>query len=59
MTTERDIRNQIAYAEEKGMEKERTRISAKLREQGFSEEMIARIVSDADPLAEGDAFKEA
>ena len=63
MTTERDIRNQIAYAEEKGMEKgmekERTRISAKLREQGFSEEMIARIVSDADPPAEGDAFKEA
>ena len=25
MTTERDIRNQIAYAEEKGMEKERKR----------------------------------
>ena len=63
MTTERDIRNQIAYAEEKGMEKgmekERTRISAKLREQGFSEEMIARIVSETDPPAEGDAFKEA
>ena len=46
MTTERDIRNQIAYAEEKGMEKERTRISERLREQGFPEEMIARIVSE-------------
>ena len=56
MTTERDIRNQIAYAEEKGlekgMEKERKRISARLREQGLSEELIAQIVSDTDHSTE-------
>lgn len=52
MTTERDIKNQIAYAEEKGLEKgreegreeERARIIEELRKQGIPEEVIARAV---------------
>ena len=58
MTTERDIKNQIAYAEEKGMEKglekgreegreeERARIIRELRKQGVPEEVIARAVNN-------------
>lgn len=49
MTTERDIRNQLAYAEEKGMEKgreeERVRIAEELRKEGVPEDVIARVVS--------------
>ena len=48
MTTERDIRNQIAYAEEKGIEKgrqeERVRIADRLRQEGFAEETIANLM---------------
>ena len=54
MTTERDIKNQIAYAEEKGLEKglekgreeERARIIGELRKQGVPEEVIARAVNN-------------
>lgn len=50
MRTERDLRNQMAYAEEKGMEKgmeiARAQIVAKLRKLGYSEEEIVRIVND-------------
>ena len=58
MTTERDIKNQIAYAEEKGLEKglekgreegreeERARIVEELRKQGVPEEVIARAVNN-------------
>ena len=60
MTTERDIRNQIAYAEEKGLEKgfekgreegreeERARIAEGLRKEGVPEDVIARVVSDGE-----------
>ena len=48
MRTERDIKNQIAYAKkegrEEGREEERERIAEKLRKLGASEEMIARAV---------------
>ena len=55
MTTERDIRNQIAFAKDKGYEEgreegreqgineERERILAVLREQGISKEIIAKV----------------
>ena len=56
MTTERDIRNQIATAREqgveegieigmeKGREEERSRIVAELRKQGVSEEVITKLI---------------
>ena len=48
MTTERDIKNQIAYAEEKGRQEgrqeEHARIIEELRKQGVSEEVIAQVV---------------
>ena len=51
MTTERDIKNQIAYAEEKGLEKgrreERARIIEELRKQGVPEEVIAQVIKTA------------
>ena len=55
MTTERDIRNQIAFAKDKGFEEgrekgreegrveERERIITALRNQGVSEEIIAKV----------------
>ena len=62
MRTERDLRNQIDTAREEGIEvgiergieqgieqgqeKERSRIVTKMREQGFSEEEIAKIIND-------------
>ena len=50
MRTERDIKNQIAYAKkegrEEGREEERERIAEKLRKLGASEEMIARAVEE-------------
>ena len=61
MTTERDIRNQIAFAEQKGMDigkaeglaegiaegrtQERQRIVEELRKQGIPEEVIQQAVS--------------
>ena len=46
MRTERDIKNQIAYAKkegrEEGREEERVRIAQNLLKQGFSEDVIAR-----------------
>ena len=61
MTTERDIRNQIAFAEQKGMDigkaeglaegiaegrtQERQRIVEELRRQGIPEEVIQQAVS--------------
>jgi len=57
MTTERDIRNQIAFAEKKGMDigkaegiaegrtQERQRIVEELRKQGIPEEVIQQAVS--------------
>lgn len=57
MTTERDIRNQIAFAEQKGMDigkaegiaegrtQERQRIVEELRRQGIPEEVIQQVVS--------------
>ena len=63
MRTERDLRNQIAYAREegweegrekgieegieKGIETERSRMAAELREQGVSEDVIARVTRGA------------
>ena len=60
MTTERDIKNQIAFAREKGFElgraegeasglargqaEERNRIASALRAQGVSEEIIAKVL---------------
>ena len=44
MRTERDIKNQIAYAKKEGREEERERIVENLRKIGASEEMIARAV---------------
>jgi uncharacterized protein (DUF433 family) len=54
MTTERDIRNQIAYAHDKGIEKgieqgiqsERSRIEEKLRKKGMSDEEIAKLLEN-------------
>jgi len=47
MTTERNIRNQIAFAKDKGFEEgreeERERIVTALRDQGISEEIIAKV----------------
>ena len=51
MTTERDIRNQIAFAKDKGFEEgreegreeERERIITALRNQGVSEEIIDKV----------------
>ena len=42
MTTERDIRNQIRYAEKKGMEKERLKNARKLKDLGFDPAIIAQ-----------------
>ena len=42
MTTERDIRNQIRYAEKKGMEKERLKKARKLKDLGFDSAIIAQ-----------------
>lgn len=55
MRTERDLRNQIAYAREegveegfeKGIEAERSRMVSELRQQGVSEEVIARVAGMA------------
>ena len=44
MRTERDLKNQIAYAEEKGREEERARIIEELRKQGYPEEKIAKLL---------------
>ena len=56
MTTERDIRNQIAFAEKKGIEKgmekgreegiqeERQRILEALRKQGVPEDILAKAI---------------
>ena len=58
MTTERDIRNQIAYAHDKGVEEgieqgieqgiesERSRIEEKLRKRGLSDEEIAKLLEN-------------
>ena len=47
MTTERDIRNQIRYAEmkgmEKGMEKEAEQIARRMLKEGDSVEKVMRI----------------
>ena len=56
MTTERDIKNQIASAKEigreegreEGRESERRRIVEALRSQGVSEEIIAKVLSTAE-----------
>lgn len=49
MTTERDIRNQIAYSREEGRAEgkaeERRLIIEKLKMKGFSEEEIAELLS--------------
>ncbi len=53
MTTERDIRNQIAYARdegiaegrEEGKQEERLAIAANLKAQGFPLEVIAKVTS--------------
>ena len=51
MTTERDIKNQIASAKEigreEGRESERRRIVEAFRSQGVSEEIIAKVLSTA------------
>ena len=58
MTTERDIRNQIAYAHDKGVEEgieqgfergiqsERSRIEENLRKKGMSDEEIAKLLEN-------------
>ena len=53
MRTERDLRNQIAYAHDKGVEEERLRqeeklrsIEKNLRKKGFSDDEIAKIMED-------------
>ncbi|MBR5176446.1 MAG: hypothetical protein IKW89_11035 [Bacteroidales bacterium] len=50
MRTERDIRNQIAYAHEKGVEEgiesERARIEENLRQKGFPEEEITKLLEN-------------
>ena len=60
MTTERDIQNQIDFAMdkgreegfeegiEKGREEERVKIIKALRRQGVSEEIIAKVLKDAE-----------
>lgn len=40
MTTERDIRNQIRYAEKKGMEKEAEQIARRMLEMSLSKDVI-------------------
>ena len=45
MRTERDLKNQIAYAKEEGCEEERARIIEELRKQGVPEEVITRAVN--------------
>ncbi len=59
MRTERDLRNQIAYARESGVEEglargreegreeERARLVAELRKQGIQEEVIAHAIGAA------------
>ncbi len=54
MRTERDLRNQIAYAHDKGVEEERIRQEAKLRtieenlrKRGLSEEDIAELMRES------------
>ena len=51
ITTERDIKNQIAYAEEKGREEERARIVGELRKHGVLEEVISRAVKGSQPFS--------
>ena len=50
MRTERDLRNQMAYAHDKGVEEgaeaERARIAENLRKKGFSEEEIAKLLEN-------------
>ena len=50
MRTERDIRNQIAYAHDKGVEEgvesERARIEENLRKKGFPEDEIAKLLEN-------------
>lgn len=45
MRTERDFKNQLAYAEKKGREEEQARIIDELRKQGISEDVIARVIN--------------
>ena len=49
MRTERDFKNQLAYAEKKGREEgreeEQARIVEELRKQGVPEEVIARVIN--------------
>ena len=49
MRTERDFKNQLAYAEKKGREEgreqEQARIVDELRKQGIPEEVIARVIN--------------
>ena len=59
MRTERDLRNQMAYAREsgyeegreegreQGREEERARMVEELRKQGIPEEIIARVVGES------------
>ncbi|MBO7435427.1 hypothetical protein J6U76_05500 [bacterium] len=55
MRTERDLRNQMAYAREsgyeegrkEGREEERARMAEELRKQGVPEEVIARVTGKA------------
>jgi predicted transposase/invertase (TIGR01784 family) len=42
MTTERDIRNQIRYAEKKGMEKQSEQIARQMLEMGMKHDVIAQ-----------------
>ena len=44
MRTERDLKNQIAYAKKEGREEERIRIVENLRKLGISEEKIASAI---------------
>ena len=49
MRTERDFKNQLAYAEKKGREEgreqEQARIVDELRKQGIPEEVIAHVIN--------------
>ena len=42
MTTERDIRNQIAYAREEGKAEERLSLAKKFKEQGVATDVIVK-----------------
>jgi predicted transposase/invertase (TIGR01784 family) len=47
MRTERDLRNQIAYAYDKGREDERTIIEEQLRKKGLSNDEIASLLEES------------